>query len=169
MQSNKLDIERAGSQTGMAARTTAINTTNPKGLPMRTKEICLKASIRPYHLITPLLLAFFAVLPIALAVTPPPDGGYPNENTAEGEDALFSLTTGSDNTAIGFDALYSNTTGDLNTAVGSNALSSNSTGFLNTALGWDALFSNVDGASNVAIGVQALEANTTGSFNIAIG
>ena len=30
----------------------------------------------------------------ARAVVPPPDGGYPNGNTAEGEDALFSLTTG---------------------------------------------------------------------------
>jgi hypothetical protein len=30
----------------------------------------------------------------ALAVDPPPDGGYPNQNTAEGEDSLFNLTTG---------------------------------------------------------------------------
>jgi hypothetical protein len=28
------------------------------------------------------------------AVVPPPDGGYPNFNTAEGQNALFSLTTG---------------------------------------------------------------------------
>ena len=34
------------------------------------------------------------------AVTPPPDGGYANENTAEGEDALFSVTTGGANTAM---------------------------------------------------------------------
>ena len=33
------------------------------------------------------------------AVNPPPDGGYPNNNTAEGTDALFNLTSGSDNTA----------------------------------------------------------------------
>ena len=38
-------------------------------------------------------------------------------NTAEGTDALFSLTTGSDNTANGFQALYSNTTGNSNTAI----------------------------------------------------
>jgi len=30
----------------------------------------------------------------ALAVDPPPDGGYPNANTAEGEGALQSLTSG---------------------------------------------------------------------------
>ena len=41
-----------------------------------------------------LTLAWFALSPTARAVTPPPDGGYPR-NTAEGEDALFSLTTAS--------------------------------------------------------------------------
>ena len=29
------------------------------------------------------------------AVSPAPDGGYPNNNTAEGTDAVFNLTTGS--------------------------------------------------------------------------
>ena len=52
----------------------------------------------------------------ALAVDPPPDGGYPNGNTAEGQDALFSLTTGSSNVAIGLNSLYFNTTGSANTA-----------------------------------------------------
>ena len=33
------------------------------------------------------------------AVSPAPDGGYPNNNTAEGADALFNLTTGVGNTA----------------------------------------------------------------------
>jgi hypothetical protein len=57
------------------------------------------------------LSAAFALVPIIQAVTPPPDGGYPGGNTAEGEDALFSLTTGTENTAIGSQALYSNTDG----------------------------------------------------------
>ena len=35
------------------------------------------------------------------AVVPAPDGGYPNFTTAEGQQALFSLTTGSANTAVG--------------------------------------------------------------------
>ena len=30
-----------------------------------------------------------ALLPAAFAVDPPPDGGYPNGNTAEGTNALF--------------------------------------------------------------------------------
>ena len=29
---------------------------------------------------------------MAQAVSPPPDGGYPGQNTAEGEKALFSLS-----------------------------------------------------------------------------
>ena len=35
-----------------------------------------------------LTLACFALSPGARAVDPPPDGGYPGDNTAEGEDAL---------------------------------------------------------------------------------
>jgi len=49
---------------------------------------------------------------------PPPDGGYPNRNTAEGQDALFRLTTGVDNTAVGSDALYHNIEGSFNMATG---------------------------------------------------
>jgi hypothetical protein len=69
------------------------------------------------------------------AVSPAPDGGYGNANTAEGDDALFSLTTGTNNTAIGFDALLSNTTGESNTATGVGALFSNTTSNDNTANG----------------------------------
>jgi hypothetical protein len=32
------------------------------------------------------------LLPRAQAVVPPPDGGYPNFNTAEGQNALFSVS-----------------------------------------------------------------------------
>src|SRR5881409_1495612 len=99
----------------------------------------------------PLVVAAFAVSPTAQAqLSPPPDGGYPNNNTAEGTDALFSLTTGMDNTAIGFDALYTNTTGDSNTAIGSQALVSNTTGIRNTATGFAALESNTTGERNTA-------------------
>ena len=53
---------------------------------------------------------------------PAPDGGYANGNTAEGTNALFSLTTGSGNTANGYQALFNNTTGTDNTANGFIAL-----------------------------------------------
>jgi len=45
-----------------------------------------------------LLIAFafacFELSPAALAVTPPPDGGYPNGNTAEGQNALQNTLNG---------------------------------------------------------------------------
>jgi hypothetical protein len=86
-----------------------------------------------------LTLACFGLSPTARAVDPPPDGGYPNQNTAEGEDALFSLTTGADNTAMGFDALFYNQVGNSNTAIGSYALNSTLNGNSNTAIGAFAL------------------------------
>src|SRR5512132_373339 len=91
------------------------------------------------RLLIPMLLVCFGLLSRAQAVVPAPDGGYPNNNTAEGQDALFSLTPGLDNTANGFQALYSNTFGSANTATGRLALFSNTTGSLNTATGDSAL------------------------------
>src|SRR5438067_7941196 len=44
-----------------------------------------------------------------LAITPAPDGGYVNGNTAEGTNALHDLTTGKYNTAAGLSALFSDT------------------------------------------------------------
>ena len=136
-------------------------------------------------LLIPLALACFAVSPAAQAVSPPPDGGYPGGNTAEGQNALFGLTTGGFNTAVGFFALDNNITGSFNTAlgagtlfantvgsntaVGAGALLSNTIGFGNTATGAFALVSNTTGLTNVANGYQALVSNTTGGKNTAIG
>ena len=103
------------------------------------------------------------------AVDPPPDGGYPIENTAEGEDALFSLTGGISNTAVGFDALFANTTGRLNTAIGASALVRNTKGIANTAIGQNAMKSTTIGKANVALGVETLIDNVQGFRNIAIG
>ena len=79
-----------------------------------------------------LVLACFGLSPTAQAVTPPPDGGYPGSNTAEGTNALFTLTTGVWNTAIGGYALFSDTTGVANAALGTLALYYNTTGSYNT-------------------------------------
>jgi hypothetical protein len=114
-------------------------------------------------------LAWFAVSPAVQAVVPAPDGGYPGHNTAEGQNALFSLTTGGFNTAVGWFSLHGDTTGGGNTANGALALFSNTTGTVNTAVGGIALLSNTTGNDNTAIGIQALQVNTTGGFNTAVG
>jgi hypothetical protein len=113
--------------------------------------------------------ACFALSPQVRAVDPPPDGGYPNENTAEGEDALFSLTTGTDNTAVVYHALHDNTTGGSNTTIGAEALSDNTTGAFNTAIGFNAMLSNTAGDENTATGLGALLSNTVGNSNTAYG
>jgi hypothetical protein len=71
---------------------------------------------------TLLVLACSALLPKSGAVNPPPDGGYAGGNTAEGQTALFSLTSGTFNTAVGLFSLKSNTQGKFNTAVGAGTL-----------------------------------------------
>jgi hypothetical protein len=85
-----------------------------------------------------LLLGFVPLSPPAQAVVPPPDGGYPNFNTAEGQNALMNLTTGAGNTAVGWSSLLSVSTGSFNTAVGAGTLFVN-TADQNTAMGgWSA-------------------------------
>ncbi|HZR06477.1 MAG TPA: tail fiber domain-containing protein [Candidatus Udaeobacter sp.] len=126
------------------------------------------------------------------AVVPAPDGGYPGFNTAEGENALSSLTAGSSNTAVGWFSLFSNTDGSFNTAVGAGtllfnigdqsagegiqntaigtaALLNNASGGFNTATGVLALFHNNSGFDNTATGVESLLSNTTGQSNVAYG
>ncbi len=140
-------------------------------------------------ILTGILLAFawLALLPLAQAVIPAPDGGYLGGNTAEGQNALLSLNVnaGSHNTAVGWFSLKSNVeggfntavgsgtlfrnTGDANTAIGGAALFSNTSASHNTAVGFLALFHNIDGGSNTAIGDSALFSNTNGEFNTATG
>ena len=90
---------------------------------------------RSAFILTLVAITCFALSPGAQAVSPPPDGGYPGHNTAEGDYALFSLTTGEQNTAIGEDTLFFNTTGYYNTATGAFALPFNDTGHRNTGVG----------------------------------
>jgi hypothetical protein len=47
-----------------------------------------------------LTLGCLALSRIAHAVSPVPDGVYPGRNTAEGQTALLSLTTGTYNAAV---------------------------------------------------------------------
>jgi hypothetical protein len=131
-----------------------------------------------------LTLSCFALPQRTQAVVPAPDGGYPNFNTAEGQNALFSLTTGQWNTALGAFTLRSDTDGSFNTAVGTAALFFNvgsqntavgaaalllNTGSNNTGVGADALLDNTIGTGNTANGASALQSNTEGSDNTATG
>src|SRR5215813_10131549 len=100
------------------------------------------------------LLNAFAFLQPAHAVVPPPNGGYPGFNTAEGQNALFSLTTGVGNAAVGWYSLSSNTDGSFNTSVGAGTLLFN-VGDQSTG----------EGVNNTAIGAAALLFNTTGYQN----
>jgi Chaperone of endosialidase len=128
--------------------------------------------IHPKPAILPVLIAImltcFGLTPTARAVVPPPDGGYPGGNTAEGQNALLSLTSGTFNTAVGWFALGSNTESDFNTAIGAGTLVLNTLGLQNTATGAGALLNNGAGF-NTANGAFALVANTTGAGNTAIG
>ncbi len=127
----------------------------------------------------------FTLLQTAHAVNPPPDGGYPGGNTAEGQSALFGLTGGNYNTAVGIYSLLSLADGnfctgigagtllansaDSSTAIGAGALLSNTVGEENTATGAFALFSNTEGDFNTANGSNALFSNITGERNTATG
>jgi hypothetical protein len=132
-----------------------------------------------------LALGSFALPQRTQAVSPAPDGGYPGGNTAEGQSALLSITTGTYNTAVGLFSLLSLTDGTFNTATGAGtllantasentatgagALLSNTTGSENTANGGFALFNNTEGGANTAVGNEALLNNSTGSDNTASG
>ena len=131
-------------------------------------SIQFRTTIPPF--LFALALASLAFLPSTQAVSPPPDGGYPGFNTAEGQDALLSLdtSTGLANTAIGWFSLKSNVDGGFNTAVGAGTLVLNS-GAENTAVGAAALLLNTTGSGNTAVGSTALVNNAGGEFNTATG
>ena len=141
-------------------------------LSIRTSRLLLfvkRLPLRPSFVLGTLAVTYFAFSPSAGAVTPAPDGGYPNNNTAEGTNALFKPTSGSYNTADGAMALYSLTIGSYNTAIGAGALYSNTTGTSNTANGAAALASNTTGGGNTGNGSGALAHSTTGNGNTANG
>ena len=166
---------------------------NVNNTPVKRRISCLL--LRTRFLLIATALASLDLLSLVHAVSPPPDGGYANFTTAEGQNALSSLTTGAANTAVGAFSLENvaigsfNTSvgagtllfnnGDSNTAVGASALENNTTSG-NTAVGSNALFGNTTGGTlgitnnlavgpNVAVGEEALENNTIASGNTAVG
>ena len=96
----------------------------------------MKNRNKPITTIILLALGVLALSSIALAVSPPPDGGYAGGNTAEGQNALLRLTSGTYNTAIGFDSLLSLNTGILCTGVGVGSLALLIVGATSVPLYW---------------------------------
>src|SRR5205823_15124176 len=92
-------------------------------------------------------LGCFALLQRAQGVLPAPDGCYPGFTTAEGCNALKSLTSGAGNTGVGWHSLFLNSAANYNTGVGAGALALN------------------DADSNTAVGAAALLLNTSGPRN----
>jgi hypothetical protein len=149
-----------------------------RNVPMKNRKITFTTIII-------LAVGSLALLPQMQAVSPPPDGCYPNFTTAEGCNALSHLTDGAGNTGLGWYALFGTSTGNFNTAVGAGALVTNNedsntavgaaalllntAGTQNSALGTAALVNNDNGANNTAVGAFALQTNTNGSNNTAVG
>ena len=111
------------------------------------------------HIIFGAILSRPCIFTGSASSRPGADGCYPNFTTAEGCNALNSLTTGAANTGVGWYSLFSNTDrqlqhrsrrwsaglstpADNNTAVGAGALLLNTTGTENTAVGANALVHN---------------------------
>src|SRR5574338_1401213 len=135
-------------------------------LHIRIRKSTNHAPLMPGGLVfIPLLLACFALLPRvqatpeegpaaagALQEAPAgpeiPEGApaaplapLPGFNTADGDHALFNLTTGTGNSAFGWYALFADTDGSFNTGLGAAALALNN-GTENTAVGTAALLLN---------------------------
>ena len=91
-----------------------------------------------------LALAWFALPPTVQAVNRPPDGSYPNENIAEGEDALFSRNGRFQQYGDRFSGTPEQHERKLQAALGANALENITTGSSNTASGVRALENNID-------------------------
>jgi len=104
----------------------------------------------------------------AAGLNPSPDGGYPGLTTAEGDNALFNLTSGFANTGLGWFSLFSDSTASYNTAVGTGAPVLNNADS-NTATGVAALLLNTTGTRNTANGTAALVYNDSGNDNTAMG
>ena len=120
------------------------------------------------NIICAAVLSALVCFSLLLKAQAAPDTALPGFNTADGDHALFSVTTGIANSAFGWYALFADTDGSYNTAVGAGALDLNN-GTENTAVGVAALLLNATGSFNNAVGVTALELNTTGTFNNALG
>lgn len=97
-----------------------------------------------------------------------PGAGNITTNTAGGNLALNSNTTGNYNTALGYAAMQGNTNANYNTALGYGSLWRNANTHYNTAVGYHALNNSIQ-SGNTAIGYNAGAISDTGLNNTFIG
>src|SRR6266536_25902 len=114
------------------------------------------------------LVCFGLCQQVQSATDTPDPGPKPVSNTADGQSALGSLTTGLYNSAFGFLSVLSLSDANFDTGVGAGALLVDNGG-TNTAVGAGALFSNTTGENNTATGAFALFSNVIASSNTAVG
>ena len=111
-------------------------------------------------------------VPVSVQATPPNVGDVvravsATQATWQPASNLIGITDAS-NTALGDTALDSLTSGAANVGIGHNALTSNTTGGNNVAVG-QAAGLLVTGGNNTFIGATAGDATTTGTDNIVVG
>src|SRR5438552_19029624 len=94
------------------------------------------------------------------ATDTPDPGAKPVSNTADGQGALGSLTTGLYNSAFGFLSVLSLSDANFDTGIGAGALLLDNGGE-NTAGGAGGLFSNTTASDNTALRAFALLTRTT--------
>src|SRR2546429_670500 len=104
------------------------------------------------------VLACLALLPGARAVSPAPDGCFPNFTTAEGCAAFSLLPMGAENTPLGWLPLFWDTPGSFNTGFGGGALPHNNENS-NPAGGATALLLNPPATKTPAVGTDAMVFN----------
>jgi uncharacterized coiled-coil protein SlyX len=126
-------------------------------------------SMKNRNVIFAAILSGLACFPLVIKAQAAPETALPGLNTADGDHALFSITTGTANTAVGWRSLSSDSTGSFNTGLGAGALALNTTEDSNTAVGTAALLLNTGGISNTAVGRTAMLNNSTGNENTAVG
>ena len=114
------------------------------------------------------LVCFGLCQQVQSATDTPDPGSLPTSNTADGQGALGSLTTGLYNSAFGFLSVLSLSDANFDTGIGAGALLVDNGGE-NTAVGAGALFSNTTGSDNTAVGAFALFNSTTAGLNVAVG
>jgi len=114
------------------------------------------------------VLVSLAVCQQMQAQDTPDPGPLTVSNTADGQGALSSLTTGLYNSAFGFLSVLSVSDANFDTGVGAGALLVDNGG-TSTTVGAAALFSNTTGGDNNAVGAFALFTNDSGFFNNAVG